>query len=73
MSYHHSRRQLSVLTHLALPVEAVMPCWHLHRQLAPLTHLDLGVEDHCRLPRCASVSPCCTAGLLLTLIPRLVW
>ena len=47
-SFHHSRRQLSVLTRLYLPVEAIMPCWHHHRHLAPLTHLELRVEDHCR-------------------------
>ena len=43
-----SLRRHLLSTHLALHVEAIMPCWHLHRQLAPLTHLGLRVDDHCR-------------------------
>ena len=75
-----SLRRHALWTHLDLPRHAIVPCWHLHRQLAPLTHLELHVEDHCRcsffvvlysLFLCASVSPCCTVGLLLTSIPRL--
>ena len=34
-------------THLALHVEATMPCWHLHRQFALMTHLELPVEVCC--------------------------
>ena len=63
MSYHHSHRQLSVLTHLDLPVEA-------HCRSSFLVDSSRLVQYP--LPLCASVSSHCTAWLLLNLMSKLV-